>query len=103
MGTSDTDNSNTENSAAATTPWRVTTHPPSGRRKSIYLRARRTNRETGKREEIRSSSYTADPNEAQRLAEEWEARLNGVSVEDDPTVLAVVEARLASMAGDRDF
>lgn len=79
------------------TPWSVTTEPPRGRRKTIYLRARRTNRKTGKREEIRPSSFTTDPVEAQRLAEEWEARLNGMSVEADPTVLAVMDARINAM------
>lgn len=85
-------------------PWRATLEPPRGPRKSIYLRARRTNPETGKREEERFSLDTLDPAEAQRLLVGYLARRNGTApTSADPTVLDVLDARLASMVHDPEF
>jgi integrase len=83
-----------------TTPWRVVPLPPGGPRKTYYLRARRTNGETGKREESRESIEASDLAGARRLAAAKEASLNGTSVSGNPTLLAVIDARMKVMETD---
>jgi integrase len=51
----------------------------------------------GKREELTAPTGTADEHEAERQALEWQADLNGVAVGADPTVLAVLDARIREL------
>ncbi|MCO5167632.1 MAG: site-specific integrase [Planctomycetes bacterium] len=83
---------------ASVVPWRVTVVRPKGRERHLAKRARRT--VNGKRQEIRITAGTDDPNEAKRQAVAWEADLNGTAPPDDPTVLAVYDAHLRRLELD---